>query len=147
MSAIESFYLLNIFILSIVGLVTVSIDYQVATIFFISLSCVTFFITTAIHVLSSFNLKTIKHKLGYNNQSLNELKSVSAQEGGDENAVNNNNHVVERSLGYPVYGSIREENQFELILPHPRHVYQHGEPESPMSPFLREREPLIFTDS
>ena len=38
-----------------------------------------------------------------------------------------------------VYGSEREENL--ILVPHPHHVYQHGERESPMSPFLTEREP------
>ena len=152
LSAIESFYLLNIFILSSVSLVTVSltIDYHVATIFFVSLSCVAFFVTTAIHILSNFNLKTIKCKLGYNNKSLNELPSVTAKEVDDKNEFQDNDEVMERSLDYPtsqVYGSERGENRFELILPHPCHIYQHGEPKSPMSPFLREREPLIFTDS
>ena len=109
-----------------------STDYQVATmcfIFFVSLSYVAFFVTTAIHVLSNFSLKTIKHKLGYNNQLLNELQSVSAQEVEGENEVNDNNEDMERFPDYPVsqvYGSERGQNQIDLILPQPRHVYQHG---------------------
>ena len=78
----------------------------------------------------------------------NELQSVSAQEVEGENEVNDNNEDMERFPDYPVsqvYGSERGQNRFDLILPQPRHVYQHGEPESPMSPFLREREPLIYT--
>ena len=109
-----------------------STDYQVATmcfIFFVSLSYVAFFVTTAIHVLSNFSLKTIKRKLGYNNQLLNELLPVLPQEVENENKVNNNNEVIERFPDYPVsqvYGSERGQNRFDLILPQPRHVYQHG---------------------
>ena len=68
LSALEVFYLLNIFLLSTVSLATASLgsgDYQIATIVSVCLSFVVCFVTMAMHLWWNFDLKEIKRRLGF----------------------------------------------------------------------------------
>ena len=135
-SALEVFYLLNIFFLSIVILATGSIGsikYQnIPIIISSSLSFVVCLVTIAIHLWWSFDLKKIKRRIGFNDRrEYMQLPQLVADE---------NEEDISR-LGSPpsiVYGSYRGEHQFVLEFPHP-----HNELES-SSPVLLAREPLLF---
>ena len=135
-SALEVFYLLNIFFLSIVILAIGfigPIKYQnMAIIISSSLSFVVCLVTIAIHLWWSFDLKKMKRRLGFTDRRENmQLPQLV----GDENEED-----ISRS-GSPlsiVYGSHRGEHQFVLEFPHP-----HDELES-SSPVLLVREPLLF---
>ena len=135
-SALEVFYLLNIFFLSIVILAIGfigPIKYQnMPIIISSSLSFVVCLVTIAIHLWWSFDLRKIKRRLGFNDRR--EYMQLP-QLVGDENEED-----ISRS-GSPlsiVYGSHRGEHQFVLEYPHP-----HDELES-SSPVLLAREPLMF---
>ena len=135
-SALEVFYLLNIFFLSIVILATASIGsikYQnIPIIISSSLSFVVCLVTIAIHLWWSFDLKKIKRRLGFNDRrEYMQLPQLVADENEEDRPC----------LGSPpsiVYGSHRGEHQFVLQFPHP-----HDDLES-SSPVLLAREPLLF---
>ena len=136
LSALEMFYLLNIFLLSTVSLATASHgskDYQIATIVSVCLSFIVCLVTMAMHLWWNFDLKKIKRRLGFKDRiEYIEVPQVAADEDDEE----------DRSPpGSPpsiVYGSRRGEHQFVLEFPHP-----HEEHES-SSPVLLAREPLLF---
>ena len=135
-SALEVFYLLNIFFLSIVILATGSIGsikYQnMAIIISCSLSFVLCLVTIAVHLWWSFDLKKMKRRLGFKDRrEYMQLPQLVADENEEDFS----------RLGSPpsiVYGSFRGEHQFVLEFPHP-----HDELES-SSPVLLAREPLLF---
>ena len=135
-SALEVFYLLNIFLLSIAILATASIVstiYQnMAIIISSSLSFVVCLVTIAIHLWWSFDLKKIKRRLGFNDRREYMQLPQSVADENEEDIPH---------LGSPpsiVYGSHRGVHQFILEFPHP-----HNELES-SSPVLLAREPLLF---
>ena len=136
LSALEAFYLLNIFILSTVSLATACLgskNYQIATIVSVCLSFVTCLVTMAMHLWWNFDHKKIKRRLGFKDRpKYIEVPQVAADEDDDRSRP---------PLGSPpsiVYGSRRGEHQFVLDFPHP-----HEELES-SSPVLLAREPLLF---
>ena len=136
LNLLEVFYLLNIFLLSTVGLATASLksaDYQIATIVSVCLSFVVCLVTMAMHFWWNFDLKKIKRRLGFRDRpEYIKVPQVEANEDDEE----------ERSpLGSPpsiVYGSHRGEHQFVLGFPYPR------EGNESSSPVLLAREPLLF---
>ena len=137
LSALEAFYLLNIFLLSTVSLATASLrsrDYQIATIVSVCLSFVVCLVTMAMHLWWNFDHKKIKRRLGFKDRRPEyiEVPQVAADEGDEEDRP---------PPGSPpsiVYGSHRGKHQFVLEFPHP-----HEELES-SSPVLLAREPLLF---
>ena len=136
LSALEIFYLLNIFFLSTISLASASlgsIDYQIVTIFSVCLSFVVCLVTMAMHLWWNFDLKKIKRRLGLKDRpEYIEMPQVAADEDDEEDRP---------PPGSPpsiVYGSHRGEHQFVLEFPHP-----HEEHES-SSPVLLAREPLLF---
>ena len=136
LSALEVFYLLNIFFLSTVSLASASLgskDYQIATIVSVCLSFVVCLVTMAMHLWWNFDLKKIKRRLGLKDRpEYIEVPQVAADEDDEEDRP---------PPGSPpsiVYGSRRGEHQFVLEFPHP-----HEELES-SSPVLLAREPLLF---
>ena len=136
LSALEAFYLLNIFLLSTVSLATGSLGLrndQIATIVSVCLSFVVCLVTMAMHLRWNFALKKMKRRLGFKDRpEYTAVPQVAADEDGGE----------DRSpLGSPpsiVYGSRRGEHQFVLEFPLP-----HEQLES-SSPVLLAREPLLF---
>ena len=138
LSTLEVFYLLNIFLLSIASLATVSLgtrDYQIATIVSVCLSFVVCLITMAMHLWWNFDFKNIKRRLGFKDRpEYIEVPQVAADEDDEEDRP---------PPGSPpsiVYGSRRGEHQFVLEFPHPRN----GEELESSSPVLLAREPLLF---
>ena len=136
LSALEAFYLLNIFILSTVSLAITSLgssDYQITTIVSVCLSFVVCLFTMAMHLWWNFDHKKIKRRLGFKDRpKYIEVPQVAADEDDEEDRP---------PPGSPpsiVYGSLRGEHQFVLEFPHP-----HEELES-SSPVLLAREPLLF---
>ena len=133
LSAIEAFYLLNIFLLSTVSLAAASLgskDYQISTITFSAcLSILACLFTMAMHLCWKFDFKMIKKRLRFNNRPV-ELAVPQVTENKDEE---------DRLLGSPpsvVYGSYRGENKFVLEFPHRN--------DKRSSPVLLTREPLLF---
>ena len=136
LSALEAFYLLNIFLLSTVSLAIACLgskNYQIATIVSVCLSFVACLITMAMHLWWNFDHKKIKRRLGFKDRpKYMEVPQVAADEDDDRSRP---------PLGSPpsiVYGSRRGEHQFVLDFPRP-----HEELE-PSSPVLLAREPLLF---
>ena len=137
LSALEAFYLLNIFLLSTVSLATASLrsrDYQIATIVSVCLSFAVCLVTMAMHLWWNFDHTKIKRRLGFKDRrpEYSEVPQVAADEDDEEDRP---------PPGSPpsiVYGSCRGEHQFVLEFPHP-----HEELES-SSPVLLAREPLLF---
>ena len=136
LSALEVFYLLNIFLLSTVSLTTASLgsrDYQTATIVSVCLSFVACLVTMATHLWWKFNLKKIKRRLGFRDRpEYIEVPQISADEDDEEDRP---------PLGSPpsiVYGSHRGEHQFVLEFPYPLKANESS------SPVLLAREPLLF---
>ena len=140
LSALEAFYLLNIFLLSTVSLATASLgsrNYQIATIVSVCLSFVVCLVTMAMHLWWNFDHKKIKRRLGFKDRPDQiEMLPVSP-DGGEED------RPPSRSPPSIVYGSHRGEHQFVLEFPHPsRDAY--GEELESSSPVLLAREPLLF---
>ena len=138
LSALEVFYLLNIFFLSTVSLASASLgskDYQIVTIFSVCLSFVVCLVTMAIHLWWNFDLKKIKRRLGLKDRpEYIEVPQVAADEDDEEDRP---------PPGSPpsiVYGSRRGEHQFVLEFPRPLN----GEELVSSSPVLLAREPLLF---
>ena len=136
LSALEVFYLLNIFLLSIVSLATASLgsmDYQTATIVSVCLSFVACLVTMATHLWWKFDLKKIKRRLGFRDRpEYIEVSQVAADDNDEEDRP---------PLGSPpsiVYGSHRGEHQFVLEFPD---LSKENESSSPV---LLAREPLLF---
>ena len=137
LTVLETFFLVNIFLLSIYRLVTASLgstNYpNMAIIISVSLSIVVCLVIMATHLWWSFDLKKIKRRLGYNARpGYVLLPQMVADEDGEEDRPR---------LGSPpsiVYGSHRGEHQFVLEFPH-----AHEDHES-SSPVLLAREPLLF---
>ena len=136
LNALEAFYIINIYLLSIIRLATASLglkDDQIATIVSVCLSFVACLVTIAMHLWWNFDLKKIKRKLGFIDQpDYAVVPQVAADEDDDEDRP---------PPGSPpsiVYGTNRGEHQFVLEFPHP-----HDENES-SSPVLLAREPLLF---
>ena len=135
LSALEAFYLFNIFLLSTVSLATASLgsnikDYQIATIVSVCLSFVACLITMAMHLWWNFDFKKIKRRLGFKDQP---EYIVVPQVAADEE-----DRPPPGSPPSIVYGSRRGEHQFVLEFPRPHD----GEESS--SPVLLAREPLLF---
>ena len=135
LNLLEVFYLLNIFLLSTVGLVTASLgsaDYQRATIVSVCLSFFVCLVTMAMHLWWNFDLKKIKRRLGFRDRpEYIEVPQVEVDEDDEEDRP---------PPGSPpsiVYGSRRGQHQFVLEFPYPR-----DENES-SSPVLLAREPLL----
>ena len=138
LSALELFYLLNIFLLSTASLATASLgsrEYQIATIVSVCLSFVVCIVTMAMHFWWNFDHKKIKRRLGFKNRlKYTAVPQVAADEDDEEDRP---------PPGSPpsiVYGSRRGEHQFVLEFPHPRD----GEELESSSPVLLAREPLLF---
>ena len=136
LSALEVFYLLNIFLLSTVSLSTVSLgsrNYQIATIVSVCLSFVVCLFSMAMHLWWNFDLKKIKRRLGFSDRpEYIEVPQEAADEDDEEDRP---------PPGSPpsiVYGSRRGEHQFVLEFPYPR------EENESSSPVLLAREPLLF---
>ena len=137
LNALEASYLLNIFLLSTVGLAN-SKNYQIATIVSVSLSFVTCIVTIAIHFWWSFDFKKIKRRLGFKDRiEYIEVPLVAADEDDEEE-----DRLRSGSPPSIVYGSHRGEHQFVLEFNSSHDDYEeHG---SPPSPVLLAREPLLF---
>ena len=136
LSALEAFYLCNIFLLSIVSLATASFrsrDYQIATIVSVCFSFVVCLVTMAMHFWWNFDLNKMKRRLGFNDRP-----AVSIQ-----NAADDDDDEEDRPLlGSPasvVYGSCRGEHRFVL-------EYQNDHQENEPSFSIIAREPLLFDD-
>ena len=126
LSTLEVFYLLNIFLLSIASLATVSLgtrDYQIATIVSVCLSFVVCLITMAMHLWWNFDFKNIKRRLGFKDRlEYIEVPQVAADEDDEEDRP---------PPGSPpsiVYGSRRGEHQFVLEFPHPHEELESSSP-------------------
>ena len=136
LSVLEVFYLLNIFLLSTVSLVTASLgsrDYQLATIVSVGLSFVVFLVTMAMHLWWIFDFKKIKRRLGFRDRpEYIEVPQEAADEDDEED------RPPPGSQPSIVCGSRRGENQFVLEFPYPR------EENESSSPGLLAREPLLF---
>ena len=131
---LEIFYLLNLFLLSIVSLAIVSQDYQISTIVSVCLSFLVFLATIVVHLLQKFDLKSIKRRLGFKNR-LECMSMPRVAVDGDDADV---------SLFSPpsvVYGRQRGEHQFVLEF---RCSSQDGQEQESLSPVLLDREPLLF---
>ena len=136
LSTLETFYLLNIFLLSTVTLATTSPrskDYQITTIVSVCMSFVVCLVIMAIHLWWNFDFKKIKRKLGFKYQpGYVALPQVASDEDVEE----------ERPPESPppiVNGSCREGHHFMQGSPPPNAENI----ESP-SPLLLAREPLLF---
>ena len=136
LSALEVFYLLNIFLLSTACLATTCLgsrDYQLATIVSVCLSFVVCLVTMATHLWWNFDLNKIKRRLGFRDRpEYIAMPQVAADEDDEEDRP---------PPGSPpsiVYGSHRGVHQFVLEFPHPR------EENESSSPVLLAREPLLF---
>ena len=134
LSALEIFYLLNIFFLSIISLANFSLDirFQLAIIVSVSLSFIVFLGTVVMHMRLNFDLKKMKRRLGFKDRpEYIAVPQVSADEVDEE-------ENPPRSASPPsmVYGSSRGEHQFVL-------EFSLDEEES-LSPVLLKREPLLF---
>ena len=137
LSALEVFYLLNIFLLSTVSLATASLessDHRIATIVSVCLSFVACLVTMAMHLWWNFDLRKIKRRLGFKDQQ--EYIEVPQVQEADED--DEEDRPPPGSPPSIVYGSRRGEHQFVLEFPHP-----HDDEES-SSPVLLAREPLLF---
>ena len=136
LSALEMFYLLNIFFLSIISLANFYLDirFQIAIIVSVILSFIVFLGTVVMHVKLNFDLKKIKRRLGFKNRpeyiAVPQVTADEVDEG--ENPP--------RSVSPPsmVYGSSRGEHQFVL------EFSLDEEDEGSLSPVLLKREPLLF---
>ena len=139
LSAIEAFYLLNLFLLSTVCLATASLKskhYQITTIVSVCLSLVACLVTMAMYIWWSFDLKKIKRRLGFKDRPLYvAVPQVAVDDEDDE-------EDRPPPAGSPpsiVYGSRRGEHQFVFEFSHPPH-----EEDESSSPVLLAREPLLF---
>ena len=133
-SALESFYLFNIFLLNIVCQTTafLSLVNQVVTTVSISLSFGIFLISTLIQVKQSFDFKKIKRKLGFKDQpKYIEVPQIAADEDDEDKCRPGSPPSI-------VYGSQRGEHQFVLEIAHS------SLDEDEESLVLLEREPLMF---
>ena len=136
LSALEMFYLLNIFFLSIISLANFSLDirFQIAIIVSVSLSFIAFLGTIVMHMRLNFDLKKMKRKLGFKNRpEYIAVPQMTADEVDEEDNP-------PRSVSPPsmVYGSSRGEHQFVL------EFSLDEEDEESLSPVLLKREPLLF---
>ena len=137
LTVLETFFLINISLLSTYRLVSASLgstNYpNMAIIISASLSIVVCLAIMATHLWWSFDLKKIKRRLGFNARpEYVLLPQLVADEDGEEDRP---------YLGSPpsiVYGSHRGEHQFVLEF-----LHSHDEIES-SSPVLLAREPLLF---
>ena len=137
LSALETFYLLNIFLVNTVSLASVSLgleDFEIATIVSVYLSFVACLATMVMHLWWNFDLKNIKRRLGFRDQmEYMRVPRMAADEDDEE----------DRSPpGSPpsiVYGSRRGEHQFLLYFPG-----RNNEELESSSPVLLAREPLLF---
>ena len=70
LSVLEIFYLLNVFLLSIISLANFSLDirFQIAIIVSVSLSFIVFLGTVVMHMRLNFDLKKMKRRLGFKNR-------------------------------------------------------------------------------
>ena len=110
LSALEVFYLLNLFFLVTINLTVDPDYYQLTTVISVCLSMLVCLITMVMHLWWNFDLKKIKRKLGLRQQ--HKYKAVP-QIATDEDEE-------DRPLVSPpsiVYGSYRGENQFVLEFP------------------------------
>ena len=136
LSVLEIFYLLNVFLLSIISLANFSLDirFQIAIIVSVSLSFIVFLGTVVMHMRLNFDLKKMKRRLGFKNRpEYIAVPQVTADEVDEEDNP-------PRSVSPPsmVYGSSRGENQFVL------EFSLDEEDEESLSPVLLKREPLLF---
>ena len=134
-SALELVYLLNLNLLSIACLASLSLDskkYRAITIIVsICLSLALFLATMAVHIWKYFDLKRFRRKLGFKDRPVYiEVPQVAADEGVK----------TPRSASPPsmVYGSSRGEHQFVL------EFKLDDQDQESLSPVLMEREPLLF---
>ena len=135
LNTLETFYLLNLFLLCTVSLATASLgsrDNQIATIVSVCLSIVACLVTMAMHFWWNFDLKKIKRRLGF--------KDRPEYIGVPQVAANEEDRPPPGSPPSIVYGSRRGEHQF--ILEFPR--LHDGEELESSSPVLLAREPLLF---
>ena len=135
LSTLEVFYLLNIFLLSIVSLATASLrfkHYQIATIVSVCLSFVVCLVTMAIHLWWNLDFKKIKRRLGFKDRpEYVEVPQVAAEVDDEEDRP---------PPGSPpsiVYGSSRGEHRFVL-------EFRSRDGRDSVSPVLLAREPLLF---
>ena len=134
LTAVEAFYLFNMFILSTFCLATLSLEssnYQIGTIISVSLCVLLFLATMAIHIKQNFDFKKIKRKLGFRDRP--EYIAVT-QVAADED----NEPLRSASPPSMVYGSSRGEHQFVL------EFSLDDQREESLSPILLEREPILF---
>ena len=134
LSLLEFFYLLNLFLLSIVSLSIAFFelqDYQKAAVTIsVCLCLIVFCVTMVSHLMQKFNLKWMKKRLGFRNRP----ECISMPQVDEDD-------TVDTPLGSPpsiVYGTRRGEHQFVLEF---RPSSHDGDATSPV---LLEREPLLF---
>ena len=88
LSALEAFYLINIFLLSTVSLDIFSLglnDYQIPTIVSVCLSLIVCLVTMAMHLWWNFDLKKIKRRLGFRDGIEHiEIPQMAADEDDEE---------------------------------------------------------------
>ena len=134
LTAVEAFYLFNMFLLSTFCLAFLSLEssnYQIGTIISVGLCFLLCLATMAIHIKQNFDFKKIKRKLGFRDRpEYIAVTQVAADE--DDEPL--------RSASPPsmVYGTNRGENQFVL------EFSLDDQQEESLSPILLEREPLLF---
>ena len=138
LSTLEAFYLLNIFLLSIVTLATVNVSpsaLQIATIVSVSLSFCVCLATMAMHFWWNFDINKIKRRLGFEDR----LEYTPVSQVAADLDSNKKSRPLESSSSM-VYGSRRGEHQFLLQFPR-LHTGQ-----ATRSPVLLAREPLLDLD-
>ena len=124
LTALEIFYLLNLFVLSTATLATISTGAehsQIVTIVSVCMSLSVYLVTIAVHLWWKFDLKNIKRRLrlNYNQPEYAALPQVAADEDNE----------VDRSPDTPPH---------QFLQQFPIHNAE------PISPVLLEREPLLF---
>ena len=137
-SALEVFYLFNLYLLSIVCLSVFSLDLnskQTVTIVSICVSLVVCLATMAVHIRKYLEFQRIKRKLGFKDRP--EYTAVPQVAGDEDDEVDK----TPRSASPPsmVYGSSRGEHQFVLEF-----TPLDDQNQESLSPVLMEREPLLF---
>ena len=138
LSGLEVFYILNIFFLSSVSLMTASLNssnYRIASSVSICFSFLAFLITVVLHIQQSFDLNQIKRRLGF---TTNLTVSISRLA---ENDYDDEDRLRPGSPPSVVYGSRRGQHQFVLEIPHGCNS------EESLPSVLLEREPLLYDDN
>ena len=144
LNILNSLFLLNLFVLAVSSLAFIHLDLknaqEVAT---MASTCLSLFGLSLI-VIGHF-LSRVKLTREKKSRSFTHLRNVISNGGGKENS-SNSLFMPPGSPPFHVYGSTRGQNQFDLYLPN-KSVFTPSNIDSPASPVLREREPLLFSTS